>query len=161
MQIDYLSIIVVGIVTLFVGYFVGLFEGRGQEAPKEKKGEPPATPATALKENSLLNLSLDNNNLPRLELDGQRADSSQLAPEQRKRLIDLMVMMRPWIDASAPETINAITTGFDATDSNCAGSGFSCGDTANSQADIQVICVYACSKFEARRSGSHLHGRTD
>jgi hypothetical protein len=103
MQIDYLSIIVVGIVTLFVGYFVGLFEGRGQEAPKEKKGEPPVTPATAPKENSLLNLSLDNNNLPRLELDGQRADSSQLAPEQRKRLIELMVMMRPWIDASAPK----------------------------------------------------------
>ena len=28
---------------------------------------------------------------------------SQLTPEQRKRLIELMVMMRPWIDASAPK----------------------------------------------------------
>ena len=101
MQIDYLSIIVVGLIALFVGYFVGLFEGRGKEAPKDKKGEPPASPVTAPKENSLLNLSLNNDNQPRLELDGQRADSSQLAPEQRKRLIELMVMMRPWIDASA------------------------------------------------------------
>ena len=103
MQIDYLSIIVVGLVALFVGYFVAIFEGRGQEAPKDKKSEQPPAPVTAPKENSLLNLSLNNDNQPRLELDGQRADSSQLAPEQRKRLIELMVMMRPWIDASAPK----------------------------------------------------------
>ncbi len=97
MQFDYLSIIVVGVAALFVGYFVGLFEGRG-EGPKEKKIEPPIS---APKDNSLLKLSLDNNNQMRLELDGQRADAAQLAPEQRKRLIELMVTMRPWIDASA------------------------------------------------------------
>ena len=107
MDINYIAILIVGLATLFVGYFVGLYEGRdegnkksGQEGPKEKRIEPPAD---IPKENSLLKLSLDNNNQLRFELDGQRADSSQLIPEQRKRLIDLMVMMRPWIDASAPK----------------------------------------------------------
>jgi hypothetical protein len=100
MQFDYISIIVVGLAPLFVGYFVGLFEGRGRGEPKEKKIEPPVI---APKENNLLKLSLDNNNQLRLEVDGQRADAAQLAPEQRKRLIELMVTMRPWIDASAPK----------------------------------------------------------
>lgn len=99
MQFDYLSIIVVGLAALFVGYFVGLFESRGRGEPKEKRIEPPVI---APKENSLLKLSLDHNNQLRLEVDGQRADAAQLAPEQRKRLIELMVTMRPWIDASAP-----------------------------------------------------------
>ncbi len=107
MQFDYLAIVVVGIVTLFVGYFVGLFEShgqgnktRGQEEPKEERNQPPLI---APKENNLLKLSLDQNNQLQLEVGGQRADSAQLTPEQRKRLIDLMVMMRPWIDASAPK----------------------------------------------------------
>ena len=100
MQIDYLSIIVVGLAALFVGYFVGLFESRGRAEPKEKRIEPPVI---APKENSLLKLSLDNINQLRLEVDGQRADATQLTPEQRKRLIELMVTMRPWIDASAPK----------------------------------------------------------
>jgi len=101
MQIDYLSIIVVGLAALFVGYFVGLFESRGRAEPKEKRIEPPVI---APKENSLLKLSLDNINQLRLEVDGQRADATQLTPEQRKRLIELMVTMRPWIDASAPKS---------------------------------------------------------
>jgi hypothetical protein len=113
MDINYVAILIVGLATLFVGYFVGLVESRGQkdkknakEEPIEKRFEPPVMAAhvpVAPKENNLLKLSLDNNNQPRLELDGQRADASQLAPGQRKRLIDLMVMMRPWIDASAPK----------------------------------------------------------
>jgi len=105
MQIDYLSIIIVGIVTMFVGYFVGLFEGRGQGNKKRDQGKPEEAknqPAAIIpKENNLLKLGRDDNNQLRLEIDGQRADANQLMPEQRKRLIDLMVLMRPWIDASA------------------------------------------------------------
>ncbi len=107
MQFDYLSIIVVGIVTLFVGYFVGLFENRGQGnkkgGPEEPRAERTQPPVIGPKENNLLKLSLDQNNQLQLEVGGQRADAAQLTPEQRKRLIDLMVMMRPWIDASAPK----------------------------------------------------------
>ena len=106
MQIDYIAIIVVGIATMFMGYFVGLFEGRGQKNKKgsqEKTGERNAQPPLVVpRENNLLKLSRDNNNQLQLEVDGQRADASRLMPEQRKRLIDLMVLMRPWIDASVP-----------------------------------------------------------
>lgn len=107
MDLNYGLILVVGLATLFVGYFVGLFEGhgqgnkkRGQEEPGEERTQPPVIMS---KENNLLKLSLNENNQLRLEVDGQGADASQLTPEQRKRLIELMVMMRPWIDASAPK----------------------------------------------------------
>jgi len=113
MQFNLFIVIGIGLAAMFFGYGFGLFEGRGQgykkrkkEEPEEKKIQPPviAPPAPAApKENNLLKLSLDNNSQLRLELDGQRADTAQLAPEQRKRLIDLMVTMRPWIDASAPK----------------------------------------------------------
>jgi len=109
MQINFLVVIGVGLATLFVGYFVGLFEGRdqgykkrGQEEPEGKRLQPQAI---ASKENNLLKLSLDDNNQLRLDLDGQRADATQLAPEQRKRLIALMMTMRPWIDASASKPV--------------------------------------------------------
>jgi len=95
MQINFLAIIGVGLAMLFVGYFVGISEGR----PKAKRIETPSVP----RENNLLKLSLDPNNQLRLEVDGQRAEAAELTPEQRKRLIELMVTMRPWIDASAPK----------------------------------------------------------
>src|ERR1700690_694673 len=104
MDLNYGLILVVGLATLFVGYLVGLFEGRGKGKPEEKTNASVPPPITAApKENNLLKLSVDNNNQLRLEMDGQRADSNQLDPQQRKRLIDLMVLMRPWIDASAPK----------------------------------------------------------
>jgi hypothetical protein len=113
MQFNLFVVIGIGLAAMFFGYFFGLFEGRGQgykkrkkEEPEEKRIQPPVItpPAPAApKENNLLKLSLDSNSQLRLELDGQRADTTQLAPEQRKRLIDLMVTMRPWIDASAPK----------------------------------------------------------
>jgi hypothetical protein len=96
---------------MFFGYGFGLFEGRGQgykkrkkEEFEEKKIQPPviAPPApVAPKENDLLRLMMDKNNQLQLEVDGQRADAAQLTSEQRKRLIALMVTLRPWIDASA------------------------------------------------------------
>lgn len=100
----------IGLALMFFGYFFGLFEGRGQGYKRRKKEEanekvviqaplPPPSPPAPVVDNSLLKLSLDNNNQPRLDLDGQRVDTSQLTVDQRKRLIDLMVTMRPWIEA--------------------------------------------------------------
>jgi hypothetical protein len=110
MQINLLVLIGICLAAMFFGYFFGLFEGRGQgykrrkqEEAEEKRIQPVVTAPPPPKENSLLKLSLDNNNQLRLDLDGQRADATQLGAEQRKRLIDLMVTMRPWIDASAPK----------------------------------------------------------
>lgn len=105
--LNLITAILIGIAIFVLANFLGLLEGRNQGYKKRKKEEagepkpaplpPPSPPVT---DNSLLKLSLDENNQPRLALDGQRVDTSQLAPEQRKRLIDLMVMMRPWIDAA-------------------------------------------------------------
>jgi hypothetical protein len=113
MQFNLFIVIGIALAAMLFGYVFGLFEGRGQgykkrkkEEPEEKKIQPPviAPPAPAApKENNLLKLSVDDNNQLRLEVDGQGVDAAQLAPEQRKRLIDLMVTMRPWIDASAPK----------------------------------------------------------
>src|SRR5512140_582652 len=108
---------------MFFGYFFGLFEGRGQGYKKRRSEEasdpelraaiqasmPPAAPAAPAPpvlpaqpqtaDQSLLRLSLDPEEQPCLELDGQNIDIAQMEPQQRRRLIDLMVIMRPWIEA--------------------------------------------------------------
>ncbi len=108
MEISLLALIGIGLATMFFGYFFGLFEGRGQGYKKRKSEEasdpslrpvvpPPPPPAP---DNSVLKLGLDSHQRPQLIMDGNRIDTTQIAPEQRRRLIELMVMMRPWIDAS-------------------------------------------------------------
>jgi len=108
-ELSIAAIVGIGLATMFFGYFFGLFEGRGQGYKKRKKEEaeepvptaPAPMPAAPIMppEKSLLRLSLDASEQPCLELDGQRIDTSQMQPPQRRRLIDLMVVMRPWIEA--------------------------------------------------------------
>jgi hypothetical protein len=128
LEISLLALIGIGLGTMFFGYFFGLFEGRGQ-GYKKRKGEeasdpalraalqatiPPPSPAAPApapaplpapvmqvqpQAKSLLRLSLDATQQPCLELDGQQIDTAQMEPPQRRRLIDLMVIMRPWIEA--------------------------------------------------------------
>ncbi len=115
MEFNLFALLGISLAAMFFGYFFGLFEGRGQGYKKRKKEEesdkdarpavqtplpapsPPVVPAE--RGTNLLKLSLDEKEQPRLELDSQRVDTSQLAPEQRKRLIDLMLVMRPWVEA--------------------------------------------------------------
>jgi hypothetical protein len=120
------ALIGIGLAAMFFGYFFGLFEGRGQGYKKRQKEEaanpslkaalqtplpppsapapvpapPPAPVAPPPPDTSLLRLSLDAREQPCLDLDGQRVNTQQMAPQERKRLIDLMVLMRPWIDVS-------------------------------------------------------------
>ncbi len=105
------AIIGICLATMFFGYFFGLFEGRGQGYKRRKKEEaledlnkPPEVPKSlppvpAPRDDFLLKLSQLPTGQPRLDLDGKPVDTSMLTVEQRKRLIDLMVMMRPWIEA--------------------------------------------------------------
>ncbi len=120
-ELSILAIIGIGLATMFFGYFFGLFEGRGQGYKKRRNEEasdpalratlqaavtPPAPVAPAPvpeirvqpQGKSLLRLSLDSSEQPCLELDGQHVDTAELEPQQRRRLIDLMVIMRPWIE---------------------------------------------------------------
>jgi len=104
------------IVGLVFIYIFGLFEGRGQgykrrkaEEEKERKDAPPVFPSTtpaAIKTDDpgLLRIKQENGDMT-LELDGIRLETSALSPDQRKRLIDLLTLIRPWLEgkpAAAP-----------------------------------------------------------
>ncbi len=110
MQINLLTMIGLGLAVMFFGYFFGLFEGRGQGYKRRKKEEeedkktraaiekPLVSPPPPVVENSLLKISLDEKHQPQLDLDGQRVNTAQLNTEQRKRLTDLLLMARPWLE---------------------------------------------------------------
>ena len=100
---------------MFFGYFFGLFEGRGQgykrrqeEEAEAKKNEPatveppPVAPDQPPDETPVLNVSKDKAGKLRLKLDGQRTDPSTLSTGQRKRLIEILTLIRPWLESSKP-----------------------------------------------------------
>jgi hypothetical protein len=130
MQFGLLALIGISLAAMFFGYFFGLFEGRGQGYKKRKKEEasdpssrtavqeplpPPSPPAVAKQapDKSLLRLALDDSGQPRLDLDGVRVNSLQLEPNQRRRLIDLMLLMRPWVEGkpAQPSDVHAPAPG--------------------------------------------------
>jgi hypothetical protein len=117
MEINLLGLVGIGLATMFFGYFFGLFEGRGQGYKRRKQEETDqsgvdtathgASPSAAARppgERTLLNLSLGRDQRPQLELDGRRFDTASLPPEQRQRLVDLMLFMRPWAEAAQPSS---------------------------------------------------------
>ncbi len=96
---------------MFFGYFFGLFEGRGQgykrrQAEEAEKSEsepaleplPPASPALPADEIPVLDVSMDSGGQLRLKLDGQRIEAATLKSEQRKRMIDILTQIRPWLE---------------------------------------------------------------
>lgn len=95
----------IALATMFFGYFFGLSEGRGQGYKKRKAEEQdkPLPVAPVIKDDpGLLRLKNENNQL-RLDMDGQRVDTSApLDPAQRKRLIDLLTLIRPFLEGGQP-----------------------------------------------------------
>lgn len=89
---------------LFV-YIFGLFEGRGQgykkrkaEEAEEKKDVPEPKPVTATVDDpGLLRIKHENGSLT-LDLDGSRVDTNALTGDQRKRLIEMLTLVRPWLE---------------------------------------------------------------
>lgn len=104
-------------------YIFGLFEGRNQgkkmrkaEELQERKDNPPAplTPAkpTTIKmdDPGLMRIKNENGYLT-LDLDGARVDTSALSTDQRKRLIEMLTLIRPWLEGrAAPAPAPALTT---------------------------------------------------
>lgn len=108
MEISLLGLIGIGLATMFFGYFFGLFEGRGQgykRRQKEEHGDQPPKPAPAAQvtpdQHNAMELSQDVHGKPLLRIDGLQVDASDMAVQQRRRLIDLMVMLRPWVEPAA------------------------------------------------------------
>ena len=110
MQINTLTLVGIALAAMFFGYFFGLFEGRGQGYRKRKKEEPvdrqvpPPDPAASeatpksVQSQALLELDLNEAGHPRLRIDGGEVDAQRVPTEQRRRLIELMVMLKPWVD---------------------------------------------------------------
>ena len=92
-------------------YVFGLFEGRGQgykkrkaeEAAKPKKAEPAPAPKTVtvnIDDPGLLRIKNENGYIT-LDLDGTRVDTTALTLDQRKRLIEMLNLMRPWLEGKS------------------------------------------------------------
>jgi hypothetical protein len=108
MEISLLALIGIGLAAMFFGYFFGLFEGRGQGYKRRQNEEtslgaqiPPASGQAPLPDNNLLRLSQGAGGAPILHVDGQPVDASNASPGQRRRLIELMVLLRPWVEPAA------------------------------------------------------------
>ena len=111
MDVSLLAVIGIAMGTMFFGYFFGLFVGRGQGHKRRKKEEAaegprmspaaPQGPAAVPGDKALLMLSRDAQGKARLHLDGRPIAAAPAAPEDRKRLIDLMVLLRPWVEPAA------------------------------------------------------------
>lgn len=124
-EITYLAIIGIGLAAMFFGYGFGLFEGRsqgykkrrGEENQEEKeKSTLSGNPVTVMVDDpGLLRIKNENGQLT-LDLDGARVDTSSLSPDQRKRLIEMLSFIRPWLEgkpaAASPST--AIESRLDA-----------------------------------------------
>ena len=94
-------------------YLFGLFEGRGQgykrrkaeeqQERKEQPAVPPAGPGTVTVDDPGLLRIKDENGSFVLDLDGRRVNPISLSSDQRKQLIDMLNIMRPWLEGrSAP-----------------------------------------------------------
>ena len=102
---------------LFV-YIFGLVEGRSKgykkrkaEEEQEKKTQPPPQPETVtvtVDDPGILRIKNENGTFT-LDLDGNRLNPISLLPEQRKRLIEVLNILRPWLEGK-PVTPPPTTT---------------------------------------------------
>jgi len=111
-ELSYLAIGIIALAAMFFGYGFGLFEGRSQgykkrqkEEATEKKDQPvvevsqpaPEPQIVKVDDPGLLRIKNDGGYLS-LDLDGTRVDTSSLTADQRKRLIEMLNLMRPWLE---------------------------------------------------------------
>lgn len=95
------------IIAILVLYTIGFYEGRANGYKRRKRDEeqekiknPPAP--VKVDDPGVLRLKNEGGKLT-LDLDGARADTSALSADQRKRLTNLIMQMRPWMqDESKP-----------------------------------------------------------
>ena len=96
-------------------YLFGLFEGRNQGYKKRKveeadlkKEAPDPKPVTVTVDDPGLLRIRNETGFITLDLDGSRVDTTALTAEQRRRLIEMLNLMRPWLEgkpAAAPVTV--------------------------------------------------------
>lgn len=95
-------------------YLFGIWEGRGQgykkrvaeESQEQKENLPPeppqpAPPVTVKVDDPGLMRIKNENGLLTLDLDGARVNPAALTIDQRKRLIEMLNVIRPWLEGRA------------------------------------------------------------
>jgi hypothetical protein len=115
-----LGMIVGGIVGIIIGWVIGFFDSNRNSSKKIKQAEESAqiamqeakdkiahteaqlasiaaTPSVTVDDPGLLRIKNENGALT-LDLDGTRVNPIALYPEQRKRLIEMLNVMRPWLE---------------------------------------------------------------
>ncbi len=102
MEINPWMIVVIGILAAAAGYVFRILDSRVTTALVEAREKAPAEedekPTAKLDEHSVLKVSVDPALKWHLELDGARLEPDGLTAEQRKRLVNVIVQIRPWID---------------------------------------------------------------
>jgi hypothetical protein len=109
--------IVVALVALLIGWAIGFFDSNMRTADKIKAAEQKAEkaardaelklaqarpqPQTQADDPGLLRLKNDNGQL-KLEIDGAPVNEA-LSPERKKRLIEILTMIRPWLEGGQPQ----------------------------------------------------------
>ena len=78
------------------GYVFGMIDSRFTSALKKK---PPELPPAPPEDPGLLKVSLDKDKKIRITLDGfQLLDPTAMSNEQRQKLVNVIVQIRPWLD---------------------------------------------------------------
>ncbi|PWH15663.1 MAG: hypothetical protein DDG60_05405 [Anaerolineae bacterium] len=83
------------LVSLVAGYAARMFEEKPQA--EEKPVSPAETPVLPA-EHVALRVLLDKELHWHLEIDGARLEAGEMTPEQRTRLVNILVQIRPWVD---------------------------------------------------------------
>jgi hypothetical protein len=101
-------------------YVFGLYEGRNQgykkrkaEEEQEKKDKPAPSPEPKIEtvtvdDPGLLRIKNENGSFA-LDLDGVRVNPLSLSPDQRKRLIEMLSIVRPWLEGK-PASASSVKT---------------------------------------------------
>jgi hypothetical protein len=118
-------LVVIVLVVLFLGTLIGNFtsgveakkkleeaRARAEIVAEQARGEvdramraaQAAQTASNLSGRTVLRLWLDDGERPALDLDGQPVDATRLSESHRKRLVNLLSAMRPWIEGSPAVT---------------------------------------------------------
>jgi hypothetical protein len=90
------------VIAFGIGYAFAMLDRRvttGMRAKRDERKEPKVV-EKVVPEKSALSLLLDDPDRPRLRLDGVPLAPGQVTSEQRKRLITLLNLIRPWVEAA-------------------------------------------------------------
>lgn len=89
------------LVSLIAGYVARIVEERQKPADQPQSAAPEPGQVIVPEEHTALKVTLDKGLAWQLEVDGARVAPNELTAEQRARLVNIIVQIRPWIDGKA------------------------------------------------------------